>query len=586
MERPQLTLDAAYKFTLWYGLFSRFLNSQEKGSECEARDKWVTNVATSLIRTSLPRKIQRTCCLSGACGRNSLTHKKIHFGRGEVSVARGERDDVCACLAHATACLGRPISLFLREYSSSPSLAGDGHEGLRCMLRHMVLRSVTFSGIPDFQDAKQVVSELSKTLGTNKRTLTRLSLGGLPSHVTITSLFHSLSRTDTVTELRLEHCYIDDVTDLVEYMNASRQLQRLSLRGNKEISKVIGELANGISSCSSLLFFDMGHCGLKDSHLAVFLSNLSDFAHRTRFYLDISNNLLTNECFLNLSNSPPSFRRILTHLNLSGHDFRDCGRDVVDICLELSALTGIVLDHCDLNSRDVVLLVRELYQSNRHWSQLSFCGSGLTLEDIKRLARVEFAQNASFSVAGNRLGSCLQKLNLTSVIRLLSVLDLSLCEIEDEGVVQLAKTLEIAQPVSLRVLRLENNNIGTLGNKGCVGLQFLGRALRARYAPYLEVLSLAKNKLSLRPLLTLVEQVSCSLKELNISYSSIATNDDQLIDLLGTIIKRQKAQVQGGAFNQLDVWALRSSDVDVHFGIDVASRLEGQRVLRVIMEVK
>ncbi|ORC87503.1 uncharacterized protein TM35_000211090 [Trypanosoma theileri] len=586
MERPQLTLDAAYKFTLWCGLFSSLLNTQEKGSEYDVHDRWVANVATSFIKTTLPRKIQRTCCLSGACGRNSLTHKKIHFGRGEVSVGRGERDDVCACVAHATACLGQPVSLLLRDYSSSPSLVGDGYEGLRCMLRHMILQSVTFSGIPEFRDAREVVSELSKTLSSNKRTLTRVSLGGLPSHVSITSLFYSLARTDIVIELRLEHCYIDDVTDLVNYMNTSKLLQRLSLRGNRGISDVIEELATGVSNCSSLLTFDMGHCGLSDSHLRLFLSRLNNFSYRTRFSLDISNNVLTDMCFVNLSNAPPAFCKILTHLNLSGHDFKGCKCLVVDMLCNFSALTGITLDHCELGSRDVELLFREISHSHRCWSQLSFCGDRLSLEDIKRLTLAQFAQNATISVAGNRLGSSLRKLHLAYIIPFLSELDLSLCEIEDEGVVQLAKVLEDAQPVPLRVLRLDNNNIGMGGNKKFVGLQFLGRALRARYAPNLEVLSLARNKLSLRPLLTLVEQVSSSLKELNISYSSIATNDDQLNDLLGTIIKRQKAPIQGDAFNQLDLWALRTCDVDVRFSIDVATRLEGQRALRVIMEVK
>ncbi|KEG10289.1 hypothetical protein DQ04_03931070 [Trypanosoma grayi] len=588
MQRQQLTLDAAYKFALWYLLLCEAKDNQGQTEECASHDAYVRHTAVSLIRASLPRRTQRSCCLSGACGRNSLTHRTVHFGRPEVQPAQGERDDVCQCLAHATACVGRPVRLFLRDYISSASLTGDRYGGLRCMLRHIPLECVTFSSIPDPRDAQHVVDELGAVLKSGAGRLLRLSLGGFPAYVRIAPLLQAMTLHDTVTELRLEDCGIQDVSVVVCHMRASMRLRRLSLRGNHGISDGMPALALAVAASACLLSLDVGLCRLRDEHLEVFLRHLQGFAVRARFVLDASSNVLSNACFADLRDAPAAFRETLSELDLSGHNFSNGGDAAAATLTELPALTGLVLNQCELGPRDMQRLCRVLSQKERQWRQLSFRGNALTVPDMKRLTLASFAADSCLCVAGNNISAGVPKLGLASVLPLLRELDLSLCDIGDEGVQQLASGLEKAQPLALRVLRLDGNGIGVEGKKGRGGVQFLGRALRASHAPALELLSLAHNRLALRPLLTLVEQVACTLRELHVSYSSVATDGDELAELVGRIVRRQKSGSH--AFLQLDVWALHPPDTDATrgtaAGAAMAAWLEGQRSLRVITEAR
>lgn len=583
MQRQQLTLDAAYKFTLWYSLFSEAQAKKASAVEQGGSDAYVREVAFSLIKASLPRKSLRTCCLSGACGRTSLTHKRVYFGRPDIYMVHGERDDVCQCLAHATASVGRPVCLLLKDYSSSASLTGDRYGGLRCMLRHMDLQSVAFSGISDFRDAEHVVEELSQILMSVVGKVERLSLGDIPAHVAITPVLRSALVTDNLTELSLEGCRIEDVEDILSYMRATARLRRLSLRRNHGIAEGMAHLGLAVAACPCLLFLDISFCRLRDDQLYQFLSHLQSFSGRTSFTLDASNNALSNTCFAHFRDAPVAFQNMLTVLDISGHNFGGCGDVACGMLLRLPALCGILLNWCEVGPRDFQRLCKVFSQKDRYWRQLSFRGNVLAAHDIKRMTLASFAAESSFCVADNNIGVGVQKLNLTLVLPLLSELDLSFCDIRDEGLLQLASALEKVGPFSLRVLRLDGNNIGVEGMKGRGGLQFLGRALRANYAPRLEVLSLAHNKLLLRPLLTLLEQVSSTLRELHISYSSVASDDSDVMDLVGRIIRRQKGFL---AFEQLDVWALRTGDAEFFCGGEMAAWLEGQRAVRVIVEAK
>ncbi|EAN88429.1 hypothetical protein C3747_39g369 [Trypanosoma cruzi] len=583
MQKQQLTLDAAYKLTLWYSLFCEAQSRQERTTECRSHDTRVRHIAFSLLKASLPRKSLKSCCLSGACGRDSLTHKRVHFGRPEICPASGGRDDVCQCLAHATACVGCPVRLMVRDYSSSASLTGDRYGGLRCMLRHMTLQSVTFSGTSDPHDAQRVVEELSQTLMSHTGTLGRLSLGGIPAHVVISPLLRAMTMVDSLTELRLEDCGIQDVDDIVSYLNMAKHLRRISLRGNSGISEGMAKLGGAVATCRSLLSVDMGLCRLRDDHLYHFLNNLHGFLGRASFTFDVSNNFLSNLSFEHLRDAPAAFRATVSELDLSGHNLEKCGVVASAMLLRLTALRGILLDQCELGSRDLQRLCRVLSQKERRWNLLSFRGNALTTHDIKRLALVSLAAGSSLCVAGNSIGTGVQKLNLTIVLPFLCELDLSICDIRDEGLLQLANALEKVGPFSLRVLRLDGNDIGVEGKKGCSGLQFLGRALRASYAPRLEVLSLAHNRLLLRPLLTLVEQVSSTLRELHISYSAIANDYGEVMSLVKEIIQRQKG---GLGFEQLDLWAMRAADADAFCSGELETWLEGQRAVRVITGTK
>ncbi|RNE99487.1 hypothetical protein TraAM80_08153 [Trypanosoma rangeli] len=580
MQRQQLTLDAAYKFTLWYTLLCEAQDRQARPAERWGRDTFVRHIASSMFKASLPRKALKSCCLSGACGRTSLTHTSVHFGRPEVCPAPGERDDVCQCLAHATACVGRPVRLAVMDYVSSASLTGDRYEGLRCMLRHMTLQSVTFSGVPNLHDAQHVVTELSQALPAQAGKLGRLSVGGLPAHVAISALLSTMTMLDCLTEVRLEDCGIHDVGEILSYLRVTRHLHRLSLRGNHGITEGVARLGEAVAACPSLLFLDLGLCRMRDEQLRRLLSHLHDFVWRVSFTLDVSNNVLSSLAFEHLRGAPAAFREAVSEVDLSGHNLEGCGGVASAMLAELTALRGILLNQCALTPRDVQRLCRVLSQTKRGWRRLSFRGNGFTAHDVKRLAFVSLAAESSLCVAGNNIGTGVQKLNLPFVLPFLCELDLSLCEIKDEGLLQLANALEKAQPLSLRVLRLDGNDIGVEGKKGCGGLQFLGRALRASYAPRLEVLTLAHNRLLLRPLLTLVEQVSATLRELHISYSSIANDYGEVMHLVGAIIQRQKGS---HGFEQLDLWALCAADADVACGGELKAWLEAQRPLRVFM---
>ncbi|RNF12316.1 uncharacterized protein Tco025E_06520 [Trypanosoma conorhini] len=580
MQKQQLTLDAAYKFTLWYALLCEAQRGQARPAERRARDTCVRHIASAMLKASLPRKALKSCCLSGACGRSSLTHTSVHFGRPDVSPAPGERDDVCQCLAHATACVGRPVRLAVTDYVSSASLTGDRYGGLRCMLRHMPLRGATFAGVPGLQDAQHVVAELGAALPAQAGSLRRLSVGGLPAHVALSALLSSMAAVDCLTEVRLEDCGLQEVGELLPYLRGTRHLRRLSLRGNQGIAEGAAALGDAVAACASLLSLDLGLCRLRDEHLQRFLSRLQGFARRAAFALDVSNNVLSSLAFERLRDAPAAFRAAVSEVDLSGHNLQGCGGVAAAMLAELTALRGILLNQCALDPRDVQRLCRVLSQTKRRWRRLSFRGNGFTAHDVKRLVLVSLAAESSLCVAGNAIGAGVQKLNLPSVLPFLCELDLSLCEIRDEGLLQLASALEKAQPLALRVLRLDGNDIGVEGKKVCGGLQFLGRALRASYAPRLEVLSLAHNRLLLRPLLTLVEQVSATLRELHVSHSSIANDYSEVMHLVGAIVRRQKGSL---GFEQLDLWAFCDADADVACGGELRAWLEAQRPIRVFM---
>ncbi|SCU66759.1 zinc finger protein family member, putative [Trypanosoma equiperdum] len=583
MQKQRITFDAAYKFTLWYSLLCEAQRDRAKSVEQARHGSHVRDVASVLVRASLPRRAYKSCCLAGVCDRDSLTHKAVHFGRPEVHITHGERDDVYHCLAHSTACIGRSVDLCVKNYCSAAPLSGDCYGGLRCIIQHLQLRSLTFSGITSLHDAQQVVNTLSAAVRCGLRWLTRLSIGGIPLYADLEPLLYSLGETDAITELRLEECGIENVDGLGHYLKSSKKLQKLSLRGNQGICGDMKSLAVAVSLCSSLQSFDAGLCRLNDTHLSEFLLGLDNFLKRSCFSLDMSSNVLTKTCFLCFVEAPLAFRREVTQLDISGHNFNGAGDGAAAMLLELPALRGVVFDRCDIGSRDVQRLVRVFTRKDRTWSCLSFRGSALTLNDMKRLVMTTFAERSRLCIGGNNIGGGIQKLCLNIVLPFLCELDLSLCDIGDTGVLQLANSIEKAQPVPLRSLRLDNNGIGGEGVRGRGGLQFLGRALRSSYSPCLEVLSLAHNKLSLKPLLTLVEQVSSTLRELCISYTPIASDSCEMADLVGRIMRRQKGS---HAFDELDVWALRSTDFDSSCGSEATSWLERQRAVRVIMEAR
>nr|CCC91206.1 conserved hypothetical protein [Trypanosoma congolense IL3000] len=554
MQKQYVTLDAAYKFTLWYSLLRESQGKLVKSTELVHHHLHVQEVAVSLIRTALPRQACRGYCLSGACDRGSLAHRALHFGRPEIHVA-DERDDALYCLAHATARIGRPLELCIKNYCSTASLSGNGYGGLRCVLRHVQLRSLTLSGVSSFPDAQRVVEELSVALTHGLKWLRRLSIGGIPAYVDVAQLLHSLIEVDTVTDLKLEDCGIQSVQGVVVYLSLSKRLRRLSLRGNKGICEGVRAVASGVAACRSLQHFDIGLCQLRDEHLREFLLNLDLFARRDCFSLDVSNNALSRAALGQFVEAPLIFRQCLAELDLSGHNFGGAGSIITSMLLDLPALHGIILDNCEIGPSDIQRLSRVFSQTDRTWSRLSLRGNRLTLIELRRIVTTSFAENSRLCVAGNNLGVSVQKLCFSSVLPYLVELDLSICNLGIAGVLQLASNIEKTQPVPLRVLRLDNNQIGSEGVRGRGGLQFLGRALRSSYSPRLEVLSLAYNKLSLRPLLTLVDQASSTLRELHISYSSIANDGHELADLVGRVACRQKGS---NAFCKLDIWALQA----------------------------
>ncbi|KAG8344382.1 hypothetical protein TRVL_04786 [Trypanosoma vivax] len=579
MPKQQLTHDAAYKYALWQSLFCKAQDRQKREIRRVNHDTFVRNVGFSLVKAILPQRTPRSCCISGMCGRDSMMRKGVRFGRPEVEILNKGRDDVLQCLSHSTACLGGPVDLRVRGYCSVPLLTDDGFAGLRCLLRHTRLKSVIFSDVLALPDAQQVVNEISNAMACEQNKIEYLSLENLPRHVNLGSVFVSAAAANTLMELRLENCGLHDVAALGRCVTILKGLRRLSLRGNEGISKQITLLADIIGSCEQLQTLDIAFCQLEDEHIEQFLAHTETFTCREKFALNVSNNDLSGHSLACFRYAPLAFCNALSELDISGHDFACAGMGIEAMLLSCDALHGIALDQCNIGVRDMQKICRALGRMGRRWNLLSFCENNLAMTEVKRLVPSSFAMGSRLCLSGNKIGVGLHGLNVAGMIALLGELDLRSCNVREEGLLQLASAIEKAGCVPLRVLRLDNNGVWSRGAWDKGGLQFLGRALRARRAPCLEVLSLSKNELLLRPLLTLLEQVSCTLRELHVSHSPIT---DDMSDLLGCLIRRQGGS---NAFRHIDIWALSRAD-DVSFTGESQKWLEGQRAVRIITEVK
>ncbi|EPY23995.1 hypothetical protein AGDE_12688 [Angomonas deanei] len=108
------------------------------------------------------------------------------------------------------------------------------------------------------------------------------------------------------------------------------------------------------------------------------------------------------------------------------------------------------------------------------------------------------------------------------------------------------------------------------GTDGC--FPFLCRALRAENLPYLSTLDLSGNRLPLRSLLTLVDQVTCQLRTLQLSYTSISNDRKERASLLTGIMRRQQRHTSlshleeegtsNAPFAHLDVYLVSSLTSD------------------------
>ncbi|CCW65017.1 unnamed protein product [Phytomonas sp. EM1] len=252
----------------------------------------------------------------------------------------------------------------------------------------------------------------------------------------------------------------------------------------------------------------------------------------------------------------------------------------------------------------------------RAWGMLDFRDLPLPLGVLKRLAKLNFHQSkggeeeggdriralpsgASLALSGVDLqrGAVFRKAGLHACLGSLTTLELARCALGDDGVMHLAAALEkaaVGSPLRIRTLLLRENDLGDTKNKTEGAFSCLCKVLRARGAPDLAVLDLSRNRtIPLRPMCALIEQVSSTLRELDLSHVSITESTQELATLLTAVMRRQqhrRSRTGGGqpssdacsAFEYLDLKAETTAEKRAMVPREIWSWLHTQTAVRLL----
>ncbi|CCW70736.1 unnamed protein product [Phytomonas sp. Hart1] len=248
----------------------------------------------------------------------------------------------------------------------------------------------------------------------------------------------------------------------------------------------------------------------------------------------------------------------------------------------------------------------------REWGLVGFRFLKLSLGVCRRLAGLRYAAGEwdagllSFPPSPCLLlsgidfqhGKLFAKIGLHVCLGCLSTLDLAQCGLGDDGLIQLAAALEkasVGSPLQICDLLLAANNFGDVKNKSWGALSFLCKALRAPRAPHLRVLDLSHNRfISLRPICALVEMVSSTLRELNLSNISIPERAQEQVLLLTAVMHRQEHRCptsSGGAqsssetfpaFEYLDLKAVTDPDERIALPRELSMWLHNQTAIHFV----
>lgn len=621
MHRLQLTPDAAYKLALWQQLYEEHIHKKlhqrplpqhERQEQSNWKDSLevehriatvVRRSAFPVVRHHLPRRQYQPCCLAGSClrvqGAPIYLHQLLHVGRREVYVCGSHsaaaspaavRDEDCYCLAHSCSSLGIPVQLHVVGYRSSSSDLKDRYRGLRCLLHHLTLESVRFSGVSTWQDAREVGQELATLLlrtwagaprlpiALQTHVLRRLVLEDVPlPPVTLSNLLSVAAAVDSLTHVTLRGIFVEHLDGITAYVRSARTLQHLALHTalHEYPDTEWGDLAAAISSNASIRCWDATNSNWKDDTLATVLAAMTTFVPRstwsptdtgcgagadvgedptTEFHFLVGgSDRLTAQCVTILvAAAPASFASALTRLDLCGAPLPS--EDVYGPFLAaFPNLCGLNLSECTMGAAaGLPRLLRALGAEDRTsqrgagprpaWRHLDFGAWKLPLAALRRIVQQLPLANGVTSLLLRKvdLRDAVVKVPWASCLGRLSELDLRECRLGDDGLLSLATSMEKCSPLPLRSLHLDSNSIGADKKQGERCFQCLCRALRASSAPHLEVLGLASNRLALRPVLALVEQVSATLRELRLGYTSIADDAQARLMLWGAVMRRQR----------------------------------------------
>ncbi|KAG5501927.1 hypothetical protein JKF63_04197 [Porcisia hertigi] len=593
MQPIQLTNDAGLKFVLWKKLLTDALVKEGQGSDAGMQASVISalfRVALPTVQAHLPRRVREPCCLSGACATPGVpfVHRCVHLGRHRIETVESCRDELCFCLAHSTACAGPAVDLVVHGYYSTGNDMRDRYRGLRCLLHHTRARSICFKNVDNSNDAREIVGELGylmRSASTRSSSWSELRLINCALNpVSFHSLATCLRTYDCLVNVAIENCHVGTLSSVAAYVRSAAHLTRLSLRGTT-MATHWADVGEAVGASASLVDLNVSSCNWQDApQLSEFVSSLVAFAPRPRFSLDLSFNLLTSKCFAYLTKASVAFRTSLTDIFLGGHKLADDEEDVSRFLGSYEALDSLSVCRCVLSTGTAQRVLRAITDKKRLWRLVDVAHVNLPIGSFKRICKAPFVLGTSSLVcSGVDLHGQITKASFAVCAPVLSCLDLSSCSLTDECIGQLASALERGAPLALRYLGLNSNLVEKNRTKGGDGsLLFLCKALRSHSAPYLESLDLSGNKLPLLPVVTLVEQVSVTMRWVNFSYSSIAECSADRARVLTTLMQRQRSVA--APFAILDV-VMASSSGEPWVGLkEVMEWLATQVSVRLITE--
>lgn len=566
MQQPQLNNDAGFRFELWKKLLLDSLGSKGSRGKCpewEYTTASISRVALPLVKSFLPRRLYEPCCLSGSCTTPSIPylHRCVSLGRSQIETPEHCRDELCYCLAHSMACVGPISNLVVRGYRSSQGDMKDRFRGLRCLLRHARAARIEFSDVLGRRCSHGVIWELASLLRHPHLPQGCLEIHLIhctPTPLEVRFFACHLQSYDCLTHLSLQNCQIEDLEDISEYVRSTRLLSHLSLRHTTN-AQGWSVLAAAVAHAPTIVYLDVAHSGWGETpHFSQLVNSFTAFAPRECFTLDVSFNALSSKAWAVLVGASELFRQHLSALFIGGHFMKEDAEPVSQFFNVYPSLCSLSIAHCTFSSGNAQRLLRGLTDKNRAWQLIDITAVDLPPGAFRRICQTPFSNPSKAALLCSQvdLHGQLLKSQFVSCAAVLSRLDLSHCRLSEECIGQLASSFEKCAPLPLTYLSLCASVDPNAKKKGDGGFLFLCKALRSSGAPVLEYLDLSCNHLPLLSIVALVEQVSSTLRHLNLSYTPITDNTTDRVRVLTSLMRRQRGL---SPFAVLDLHAVSSS---------------------------